>query len=240
VTGDCGDDRSQPVQLGLSLFEPVSSGEVTAGCSGGPVSPDGESRPVRVDGLWGRVFSQANLARALQRVESNGGAPGVDAMTTGELGPWLSIHLEGLLSSLDEGSFRPSPVRRVSIPKPDGGRRMLGVPTVVDRLVQQAIAQVLEPIFDPGFSEHSYGFRPGRGAHQAVRQAQVFLEDGSGWVVDVDLDAFFDRVNHDKLMHRVWRRVADRRLLRLIPYRGSAVKRSFGEGLVARAGGVGR
>jgi group II intron reverse transcriptase/maturase len=93
---------------------------------------------------------------------------------------------------------------------------MLGVPTVVDRLVQQAIAQVLEPIFDPGFSEHSYGFRPGRGAHQAVRQAQVFLEDGSGWVVDVDLDAFFDRVNHDKLMHRVWRRVADRRLLRLI------------------------
>lgn len=216
MTGGRGVDRSHPMQLGLSLFEPVSSGEATSGRSHGPVSSDGESRLVRVDGLWELVFSETNLARALQRVESNGGAAGVDGMTTAELGPWLSLNLGGLLSSLGEGSYRPFPVRRVEIPKPDGGKRMLGVPTVVDRLVQQAIAQVLEPIFDPGFSEHSFGFRRGRSAHQAVRQAQQFLADGFRWVVDVDLDAFFDRVNHDKLMHRVWRRVADKRLLRLI------------------------
>lgn len=216
MTGDRDVDRSHPMQLGLSLFEPVSSGEAMSGRSHGPVLSDGESRPVRVDGLWELVFSETNLARALKRVESNGGAAGVDGMTTTDLGVWLSLNLGGLLSSLDEGSYRPFPVRRVEIPKPDGGKRLLGVPTVVDRLIQQAIAQVLEPIFDPGFSEQSFGFRPGRGAHQAVRQGQQFLADGFRWVVDVDLDSFFDRVNHDKLMHRVWRRVADKRLLRLI------------------------
>lgn len=216
VAGDCHGDRSQPTQLGLPLGEPVSSGDPAVGRSGGSVLSDDESRPVRVDGLWEEVFSPRNLERALQRVESNRGAPGVDEMTTDVLRGWWSVHAGVVLGSLEEGRFRPSPVRRVVVPKPGGGSRMLGVPTVVDRLVQQAVAQVLTPIFDAGFSEHSYGFRPGRSAHGAVEQAREFLDDGFRWVVDVDLDAFFDRVNHDKLMHRVWRRVADKRLLRLI------------------------
>ena len=216
MAGDGRGDRSHPTQLGLPFVEPVSSGEAGVGRSGGPVPPVGESRPARVDGLWEQVFSASNLERALQRVESNRGAPGVDGMPVDELGPWLTVHLGELLGSLDEGSFRPSPVRRVEIPKPDGGRRVLGVPTVVDRLIQQAVAQVLTPIFDPGFSERSFGFRPGRSAHQAVETARGFVSDGYRWVVDVDLDSFFDRVNHDKLMFRVARRVADKRLLRLV------------------------
>lgn len=216
MAGDDRVDRSHPMQLGLPFAEPVSSGEAMAGCSGGPALPVDESRPVRVDGLFEQFLAADNLERALQRVVANAGAAGVDGMGVHELVLWWPEHSERLVVSLREGSFRPSPVRRVEIPKPGEGRRLLGVPTVVDRVVQQAITQVLTPIFDPGFSEHSYGFRPGRSAHQAVRQAQQFLEDGFGWVVDVDLDAFFDRVNHDKLMHRVWRRVADKRLLRLV------------------------
>ena len=186
------------------------------GRSGRPESPESSSQPVRVDGLWEQVFSRANLIRALRRVERNKGAPGVDGVTTEQFRGWLDDHWGQVREVLDAGTYRPSPVRRVEIPKPDGGVRLLGVPTVLDRLVQQAIAQVLEPIFDPGFSQHSYGFRPGRSAHQAVEAARGFLEDGYRWVVDVDLERFFDRVNHDKLMHRVARRVADRRLLKLI------------------------
>lgn len=216
MAGDGRGDRSQPVQLGLALVESVSSGEAASGRSGGSALPGGESCPVRVDGLWGQVFAVENLERALQRVVSNRGAPGVDGMTVDELGPWLSAHRGVLLARLDDGSFRPGPVRRVVIPKPDGGSRVLGVPTVVDRLVQQAMAQVLVPIFDPGFSEQSFGFRPGRGAHGAVEAARRWVTEGYRWVVDVDLEAFFDRVNHDKLMHRVALRVADKRLLRLI------------------------
>ena len=140
--------------------------------------------------LWERMLSRENLLAALERVEANRGAPGVDGMTTQELRPWLLAHWLEVRAELDAGAYRPSPVRRVIIPKPGGGERLLGVPRVLDRLIQQAIAQVLVPIFDPGFSGASFGFRPGRSAHQAVRVARRAIEDGHRWVVDLDLDRF--------------------------------------------------
>jgi group II intron reverse transcriptase/maturase len=166
--------------------------------------------------LWQQMLSPANLMAALNRVEANRGAPGADGMTTAELRPWLREHWAQVREELDSGVFRPQPVRRVAIPKPGGGQRMLGVPRVLDRLIQQAIAQVIVPIFDPGFSGSSFGFRPGRSAHQAVRVARRAIEDGHRWVVDLDLDRFFDRVQHDALMARVARKVEDRRVLKLI------------------------
>ena len=184
--------------------------------SGRLASPGQSSDRVEAGGLWEVVFSRANLAQALQRVERNKGAAGVDGLTTEALRPWLHEHWAGVRAALDQGQYRPSPVRRVEIPKPDVGVRLLGVPTVLDRLVQQAIAQVLSPIFDAQFSASSFGFRPGRSAHQAVEAARGYIQDGYRWVVDVDLERFFDRVNHDKLLHRVARRVDDKRLLRLI------------------------
>jgi len=162
------------------------------------------------------MLSPANLMAALNRVEANRGAPGADGMTTEQLRPWLREHWGRARAELDAGVFRPQPVRRVTIPKPGGGSRMLGVPRVLDRFLQQAVAQVLVPVFDPGFSGSSFGFRPGRSAHQAVRVARRAIEDGHRWVVDLDLDRFFDRVQHDALMARVARKVSDRRLLRLI------------------------
>ena len=174
------------------------------------------AQPERSDGLWETVFSRDNVLRALQRVERNGGAPGVDGLTVALLRPWLRTNWRAVRKQLDEGRYRPAPVRRVTIPKPDGGKRELGVPTVLDRLIQQAMAQALTPIFDPTFSEHSFGFRPGRNAHQAVRAARGFVAEGYRWVVDVDLDRFFDRVQHDVLMARVARKVSDKRVLRLI------------------------
>ena len=171
----------------------MSSVKDPAERSGQPVLPglDYSARPARVDGLWEQVLSRSNLTRALQRVERNRGAPGVDGMTTAQLRPWLVDHWVPIRVKLDEGSYRPAPVRRVTIPKPGGGERMLGVPTVVDRLICQAIAQVLTPVFDPQFSGSSFGFRPGKSAHQAVRAARRCVEDGLCWVVDVDLDKFF-------------------------------------------------
>ncbi|MGI5134385.1 group II intron reverse transcriptase/maturase [Streptomyces sp. CA-106110] len=166
--------------------------------------------------LWELMLSKENLLAALGRVEANRGAPGVDGMTTAELRPWLLVHWSEVRSALDAGIYRPAPVRQVVIPKPGGGERMLGVLRVLDRLIQQAIAQVLVPIFDPEFSGSSFGFRPGRSAHQAVRVARRAIEDGHRWVVDLDLDRFFDRVQHDVLMARVARKVGDRRVLRLI------------------------
>jgi RNA-directed DNA polymerase len=166
--------------------------------------------------LWERLLSRENLSGALRRVEANRGAPGVDGMTTDELRPWLREHWGQVREALNAGTYRPLPARRVVIPKPGGGQRLLGVPAVLDRLIQQAIAQILTPIFDPRFSGSSFGFRPGRSAHQAVRVARRCIEDGLTWVVDVDLDRFFDRVQFDVLMARVARRVDDRRVLRLI------------------------
>ncbi len=166
--------------------------------------------------MWERMLSPENLGRALRRVRANRGAPGVDGMTTEELVPWLREHWASVRQALDAGTYRPSPVRRVVIPKPGGGERLLGVPTCLDRLIQQAIAQVLTPIFDPGFSGSSFGFRPGRSAHQAVKVARRCIQDGLEWVADIDLDRFFDRVQFDVLMARVARKVDDRKVLKLI------------------------
>jgi group II intron reverse transcriptase/maturase len=156
------------------------------------------------------------MQTALKRVESNKGAAGVDGMEVSELRSCLKEHWLEVREALERGMYRPSPVRRVEISKPDGGARQLGIPTVLDRLIQQAIAQVLTPLFEAVFSPHSYGFRPGRSAHQAVQQAQAYITEGNEWVVDIDLEKFFDRVNHDMLMARVARVVKDKRVLKLI------------------------
>lgn len=163
------------------------------------------------------VLHRDNMMRALKRVVRNGGAPGVDGLTVDELKPYSRVHWARIREEVLDGRYRPQPVRRVEIPKPGGeGMRMLGIPTVVDRLLQQALLQVLQPLFDPTFSEASFGFRPGRSAHQAVARAREHIEAGHRWVVDMDLEKFFDRVNHDVLMARVARRVKDKRVLRLI------------------------
>ena len=164
-----------------------------------------------------KVLHRENLRSALRRVISNRGAPGVDGMTVESLGPHLKEHWPRIREELVNGSYVPQPVRRVEIPKPDGrGTRTLGIPTVLDRFIQQAILQVVAPLFDPYFSESSYGFRPGRGSHDALKAARRHVEAGYRWVVDIDLEKFFDRVNHDVLMARVARRVRDKRLLKLI------------------------
>lgn len=166
--------------------------------------------------LMERVCERANLNRAYKRVKANKGAPGVDGMTVDDLYPWLVEHKEALVASLRDGSYQPQSVRGKEIPKPGGGMRQLGIPTVVDRLVQQAILQVLEPLLDPTFSASSYGFRPRRNAHQALRKGAEYVRDGRVIVVDIDLEKFFDRVNHDVLMARLARRVSDKRLLRIV------------------------
>ena len=166
--------------------------------------------------LMERICERGNLNRAYKRVKANKGAPGVDGMTVGDLYAWLVEHKEELIGSLLDGSYQPQPVRGKEIPKAVGGVRQLGIPTVVDRLVQQAILQVLEGLLEPTFSASSYGFRPGRNAHQALRQGAKYVRDGRVIVVDIDLEKFFDRVNHDVLMARLARRVADKRLLCII------------------------
>lgn len=174
------------------------------------------NRALETDALMERICEPENLNRAYKRVKSNRGSPGIDGMTVAELGPWLKAHGEELVASLLDGSYQPEPVRGVEIPKPGGGVRQLGIPTVKCRFVQQAILQVLDPLLDPTFSESSYGFRPGRSAHQAVRKASEYVAEGRLIVVDVDLEKFFDRVNHDVLMERLARRIADKRLLRIV------------------------
>lgn len=194
-----GDAGSEPVPYEAANSSPANDG----------------TRALTVN-LMERVCEPSNLNRAYKRVKGNKGAPGIDGMTVETVLDWLKEHKERLIQSLLDGSYQPSPVRGVDIPKPTGGTRGLGIPTVVDRIVQQAILQVLEPIFEPTFSPYSYGFRPGRSAKDAVTQAQKFVSEGKEFVVDIDLEKFFDRVNHDILMSRLARRIGDKRLLRIV------------------------
>lgn len=167
-------------------------------------------------GLLENILSRDNMLAALKRVKANKGSHGVDGMKVDELPAYLKAAWQTIRQSLLDGTYVPQPVRRVEMPKPDGGVRLLGIPTVLDRLIQQAIAQILSDIFEPGFSCHSYGFRPGKGAHDAIRAARDYIRAGYDYVVDIDLEKFFDRVNHDKLMARVARKVDDKRVLKLI------------------------
>jgi RNA-directed DNA polymerase len=163
-----------------------------------------------------QILKRENLKAAWKQVRANQGSPGVDGITIEEFPKYIREHWQDIKRQILEGSYRPKPVRRVEIPKRSGGKRPLGIPTVLDRFIQQAILQVLQPLFDPGFSEWSYGFRPGRSCHQAVRRVRQLLDEGYQHVVDIDLSKFFDRVNHDLLMVRVARKISDKRVLRLI------------------------
>jgi RNA-directed DNA polymerase len=171
--------------------------------------------PAIGEGLMEEVCERENCKRALGRVKANKGSAGVDGMTVQQLPGFLKQHWPAIREQLLSGTYEPQPVKRVEIPKPDGGKRKLGIPTVLDRFIQQAVMQVLQERWDRTFSDHSYGFRPGRSAHQAVEQAQRYIAEGYRWVVDLDLEKFFDRVNHDKLMAGMAKRVSDKRLLKL-------------------------
>jgi RNA-directed DNA polymerase len=184
--------------------------------SGFPAPGTAEPHPAATGNPWEKFLSRENLTAALRRVERNAGASGVDGMQTTELRSWLHDHWPEVRAMLDAGTYRPQPTRRVTIPKPSGGERELGVPTALDRVIQQALSQVLVPVFDPGFSERSFGFRPGRSAHDAIRRAQRDIAEGFEYAVDLDLDRFFDRVQHDALMARVARRVTDKKVLKLV------------------------
>ncbi len=176
----------------------------------------GTESPAGIERLMEEVVERENLKEALRRVKANQGSPGVDGMTVHDLPGYLKEHWPTFREQLLNGTYKPQPVRRVEIPKPDGGVRKLGIPTVLDRFIQQAVMQVLQRRWDRTFSEHSYGFRPRRSAHQAVAQAQQYIAAGYRWVVDLDLEKFFDRVNHDKLMGQVAKRVTDKRVLKLL------------------------
>jgi RNA-directed DNA polymerase len=184
--------------------------------TGTPVVEREAESPAGKQQLMEEVVERENLIQALKRVQANKGSPGVDGMTVDELPGYLKEHWTAIREQLMSGTYEPKPVKRVEIEKPDGGVRKLGVPTVVDRLIQQAVQQVLQKRWDPTFSDSSYGFRPGRSQHGAVAQAQKYIAEGYGWVVDMDLEKFFDRVNHDKLMGQIAKRVEDKRLLKLI------------------------
>ncbi len=162
------------------------------------------------------ILDRRNIEKALVRVESNKGAAGIDGMKWNELRPYINMQWQVLRQRILESSYEPSPVRKVEIDKPQGGKRMLGIPTVVDRMLQQAIAQWLAPLYEPEFSSWSYGFRPNRNAHQAVLQAEQYLHKGKTWVIELDLENFFDKVNHDRLMSKLSNRITDKRTLKLI------------------------
>jgi len=210
--------KRQNNQLRLAFGEegrseaPMASGEgsetLAAKC--------GNESPANHEQLMEEVCERENCLQAFKRVKSNKGSPGIDGMTVGELSGYLLEHWPAIREQLLAGIYKPQPVKRVEIPKPDGGVRKLGIPTVLDRMVQQAVMQVLQRRWDAEFSVHSHGFRPGRSAHQAVAEAQKYIAEGRRWVVDLDLEKFFDRVNHDKLMAAVGRRIADKRMLKLI------------------------
>ncbi|QSF46594.1 group II intron reverse transcriptase/maturase [Paenibacillus tianjinensis] len=189
------------------------------GYAGAPSSSSAQIAPSSREAesnLLERMLEGDNLRLAYKRVVQNGGAPGVDNVTVANLQAYLKTHWESVKAELLAGAYRPASVKRVEIPKPGGGVRLLGIPTVMDRFLQQALLQVMNPIFDAEFSWYSYGFRPGKSAHDAVKQAQRYIQSGLRWVIDLDLEKFFDRINHDMLMARVARKVTDKRVLILI------------------------
>src|SRR5205809_3648047 len=212
------DDKQQNIQMDLDFSSALTgaarsvAGEETES----PRATNEPENPARTNRLMEEVCERANLKEALRQVKANKGSGGVDGMTVDQLQDYLKQHWPTIREQLLNGTYEPKPVRRVEIPKPDGGVRKLGIPTVLDRFIQQAVMHVLQRQWDSTFSEHSYGFRPGRSAHQAVAQAQQYIAAGYNWVVDLDLEKFFDRVNHDKLMGQVAKRVEDKRLLKLI------------------------
>jgi RNA-directed DNA polymerase len=197
---------------------PKSSGRKSRGYEAGASSSAARRETVRpeTEQLMEAVVARENMLRAYEQVKRNKGAAGVDGLTVEQLMPYLREHWAKIKEKLLEGTYEPEAVRCVEIPKASGGVRQLGIPTVVDRVIQQALHQAMTPLFEPGFSESSYGFRPGRSAHQAVKEARRSVAEGRRWVVDIDLEKFFDRVNHDVLMVRVARRISDKRVLRLI------------------------
>src|SRR6267142_1888598 len=192
--GEAQDTRQKEIELHLALNEDES--------------------PADTDRIMEEICEWENLKKAMRRVKANKGSAGIDGVTVDELPDYRDLLV--IRDQLLSGAYKPQPVKRVEIPKPDGGVRKLGIPTVLDRFIQQAVMQVLQRRWDPTFSQYSYGFRPRRSAHQAVAQAQQYIAAGYGWVVDLDLEKFFDRVNHDKLMGQIAKRIGDKRLLKLI------------------------
>lgn len=210
--------RADDAEAHASAASPGEGGRNLPGTGAGAevrTAAGGQTKP-EVLRLMEAAVERSNMLCAYEREVKNEGAPGVDGLTVAELKPWLKAHWTKVRQALLAGEYMPSAVRRVDIPKPQGGVRTLGIPTVLDRLIQQALHQVLQPLFDPEFSESSYGFRAGRNAHQAVKAARSHVAEGKRWVVDIDVEKFFDRVNHDVLMGRVARRVKDERVLKLI------------------------
>jgi RNA-directed DNA polymerase len=213
------DRRQKNTQLSLDFHSALTGEARTARGEATESLPTvhAPESPASTHQLMEEVCEQENLKQALQQVKANKGSPGIDGMTVEELPGYLQQHWPSIREQLLNGTYKPKPVRRVEIEKPDGGgMRKLGIPCVLDRLVQQAVLQVLQRQWDPTFSDHSYGFRPGRSAHQAVAKAQQYIAEGHGWCVDLDLEKFFDRVNHDKLMGQIAKRVEDKRLRKLI------------------------
>ena len=210
-------EQRQKIQLELA-FRGVCEGEARTAPRRGTESLVAEraTESPATERMMEEICEAGNLRKALQQVRANKGAPGVDGMTVDELTEYLGRHEVELRGQLLDGTYRPQPVRRVEIPKPDGGMRKLGIPSVKDRLVQQAMLQVMQRSFDASFSEHSYGFRPKRSAKQAVARAQEIIAAGRNFIVDLDLEKFFDRVNHDRLMAHLAKRITDKRVLRLI------------------------
>ena len=212
------DKRQKTQQLHLA-FTSESRGETPMADVRGTEPPAAKrttESPARTEQLMEAVCSRENLQKALKQVQANKGSAGIDGMTVGKLAGHLAKHWPAIRDQLLAGTYQPQPVKRVEIPKPDGGVRKLGIPTVMDRFIQQAVMQVLQGQWDRTFSQQSYGFRPKHSAHQAVMAAQQHIAEGYRWVVDIDLEKFFDRVNHDRLMASVAKRVQDKRLLRLI------------------------
>src|SRR5438477_44775 len=212
-------DEQQNIQIELDFSSALTGEAREAGREGTESSgaANGTENPASTNRLMEEVCERENLKAALRQVKANKGSPGVDGMTVVGIKDYLKQHWPAIREQLLNGTYEPKPVRRVEIPKPDGGGvRKLGIPSVLDRFIQQAVLQVLQRRWDRTFSDHSYGFRPGRSAHQAVAQAQQYIAEGHGWCVDLDLEKFFDRVNHDKLMGQIAKRVEDKLLLKLI------------------------